>query len=200
MPLSGRLVLPLRGVWACWAAARKTDGDTKAILELIDVLLLHRVMNSSDVTAGITAALSVGAVSADVVAVEARRSRRTEHPGVGPARLRLTEKWFQNQTAILKGRQGPCAMTHDARESVVLASAICAREDESSSARVLAAARAIRWVWMVVMPRGLRTIAFAGPFRLRAADSARWALALDHPVTVTSSSRITPLAVFDDFT
>ncbi|MET3902544.1 IS21 family transposase [Paenarthrobacter sp. 4246] len=58
---------------AFWAAARKTDGDTKAILELIDVLLLHRVMNASDVIAGITAALTVGAVSADVVAVEARR-------------------------------------------------------------------------------------------------------------------------------
>lgn len=58
---------------AFWAAARKTDGDTKAILELIDVLLLHRVMDASDVIAGITAALSVGAVSADVVAVEARR-------------------------------------------------------------------------------------------------------------------------------
>ncbi|MDR6689086.1 transposase [Arthrobacter sp. 1088] len=58
---------------AFWAAARKTDGDTKAILELIDVLLLHRVMDSSEVIAGITAALSVGAVSADVVAVEARR-------------------------------------------------------------------------------------------------------------------------------
>jgi transposase len=58
---------------AFWAAARKTDGDTNAILELIDVLLLHRVMDASDVIAGITAALSVGAVSADVVAVEARR-------------------------------------------------------------------------------------------------------------------------------
>ncbi|MEZ2390717.1 IS21 family transposase [bacterium RCC_150] len=58
---------------AFWAAARKTDGDTKANLELIDVLLLHRVMNSADVIAGITAALSIGAVSADVVAVEARR-------------------------------------------------------------------------------------------------------------------------------
>ncbi len=58
---------------AFWAAARKTDGDTKAIMELIDVLLLHRVMDATDVIAGIAAALSVGAVSADVVAVEARR-------------------------------------------------------------------------------------------------------------------------------
>ena len=58
---------------AFWAAARKTDGDTAATRELIDVLLLHRVMDDADVIAGITAALRVGAVSADVVAVEARR-------------------------------------------------------------------------------------------------------------------------------
>jgi hypothetical protein len=58
---------------AFWAAARKTDGDSEATRELIDVLLLHRVMDADDVVAGITAALHVGAVSADVVAVEARR-------------------------------------------------------------------------------------------------------------------------------
>jgi hypothetical protein len=39
---------------------------------LIDVLLLHRSMPATAVIAGITAALQVGAVSADVVAVEAR--------------------------------------------------------------------------------------------------------------------------------
>lgn len=59
---------------AFWAAARKTDGDADATRELIDVLLLHRAMETPDVIAGITAALSVGAVTADVVAVEARRA------------------------------------------------------------------------------------------------------------------------------
>jgi hypothetical protein len=58
---------------AFWATARKTDGDAEATRELIDVLLLHRAMDDADVIAGITAALHVGAVSADVVAVEARR-------------------------------------------------------------------------------------------------------------------------------
>lgn len=58
---------------AFWAAARKTDGDTAATRELIDVLLLHRSMTAGDVVAGLTAALQVGAVTADVVAVEARR-------------------------------------------------------------------------------------------------------------------------------
>lgn len=41
----------------------------------------------------------------------------------------------------------------DARESVVRASAISARVVDASKARVFAAARAIRWVWMAVMPR-----------------------------------------------
>lgn len=58
---------------AFWAAARKTDGDAGGTRALIDVLLLHRSMTAQDVIAGITAALTVGAVTADVVAVEARR-------------------------------------------------------------------------------------------------------------------------------
>ena len=58
---------------AFWAAARRTDGDASGTRALIDVLLLHRSMAAADVVAGITAALKVGAVTADVVAVEARR-------------------------------------------------------------------------------------------------------------------------------
>ena len=58
---------------AFWAETRKVNGDAEGIWQLIDVLLLHRSMPDSDVVAGITGALSVGAVTADVVAVEARR-------------------------------------------------------------------------------------------------------------------------------
>lgn len=58
---------------AFWAASRKVNGDADGTRELVDVLLLHRSLTAEQVTAGITAALSVGAVSADVVAVEARR-------------------------------------------------------------------------------------------------------------------------------
>ncbi|MEV8133485.1 IS21 family transposase [Pseudarthrobacter oxydans] len=58
---------------AFWAAARRVNGDADGTRELIDVLLLHRSMDARDVHAGITAALGVGAVSADVIAVEARR-------------------------------------------------------------------------------------------------------------------------------
>lgn len=59
---------------AFWAASRKVNGDADGTRELLDVLLLHRTMTTGQVIAGITAALSVGAVSADVVAVEARRT------------------------------------------------------------------------------------------------------------------------------
>jgi hypothetical protein len=58
---------------AFWAAARRVNGDAAGTRELIDVLLLHRSMTATDVVAGITAAMAVGAVSADVVALEARR-------------------------------------------------------------------------------------------------------------------------------
>jgi transposase len=59
---------------AFWAAARKALGDSAGTRALIDVLLLHRHMAHADVLSGITAALSVGSVSADVVAVEARKA------------------------------------------------------------------------------------------------------------------------------
>lgn len=58
---------------AFWAASRRVNGDADGTRELIDVLLLHRFMHADDIQAGIRAALTVGAVSADVVAVEARR-------------------------------------------------------------------------------------------------------------------------------
>lgn len=58
---------------AFWAASRRVNGDAGGTRELIDVLLLHRFMHADDIHAGISAALGVGAVSADVVAVEARR-------------------------------------------------------------------------------------------------------------------------------
>ncbi|WP_298255503.1 IS21 family transposase [uncultured Arthrobacter sp.] len=64
---------------AFWAASRRVNGDADGTRELIDVLLLHRFMHAQDIEAGIRAALQVVAVSADVVAVEARR-HATENP------------------------------------------------------------------------------------------------------------------------
>lgn len=58
---------------AFWSAARTALGDAAGTRELVEVLLLHRHLRAEHVHAGLLAATSVGAVRADVVAVEARR-------------------------------------------------------------------------------------------------------------------------------
>ncbi|AMM22786.1 transposase (plasmid) [Frondihabitans sp. PAMC 28766] len=99
---------------AFWAAARKTDGDAGGTRALIDVLLLHRSMATEDIVAGITAALTVGAVTADVVAVEARRHEglggsRFDCPlvkqGRGPERrvVSLTQRRLADPVAVIAG-------------------------------------------------------------------------------------------------
>lgn len=102
---------------AFWAAARRVNGDADGTRELIDVLLLHRSMDARDVHAGITAALGVGAVSADVVAVEARRhatvasgggSGSDRHPGahddVNEQRVvSLTQRRLMDPDAVIAG-------------------------------------------------------------------------------------------------
>jgi hypothetical protein len=64
---------------AFWATARKAHGDAAGTRALVEVLLLHRHLERVDVLAGITAALSVGSTSPDVVALEARKA--AEHRG-----------------------------------------------------------------------------------------------------------------------
>jgi transposase len=59
---------------AFWAAARKAHGDAAGTRALVEALLLHRHMPPADVVAGLTVAVSVGATTADVVAVEARKA------------------------------------------------------------------------------------------------------------------------------
>jgi transposase len=68
---------------AFWAAARKALGDGPGTRALIEVLLLHRHLEHAEVTAGITAALAVGSVSPDVVAVQARKHAQP-HRAPGP--------------------------------------------------------------------------------------------------------------------
>jgi hypothetical protein len=59
---------------AFWAAARITLGDGPGTRALVEVLLLHRHLGHADVHVGLTAALAVGSVRPDVVAVEARKT------------------------------------------------------------------------------------------------------------------------------
>jgi len=68
---------------AFWAAARKAHGDSGGTRLLVEVLLLHRHHSHAGVVAGITAALAVGALSPDVVAVETRKHHQQQP---GPAR------------------------------------------------------------------------------------------------------------------
>lgn len=59
---------------AWWAAACKAHGDSEGTKELVEVLLLHRHLSDEHIEAGLAAALAVGAFTADVVALEARRA------------------------------------------------------------------------------------------------------------------------------
>jgi hypothetical protein len=81
---------PVHDAW--WAAVRKAHGDAEGTRALIEVLLLHRIMAYEHVVAGIATALRVGALSADAVAVEARKATQADetadirpaHPGITP--------------------------------------------------------------------------------------------------------------------
>ena len=68
---------------AFWAAARKAHDDRGGTRALVEVLLLHRHHTHADVVAGITAALLVGAVSPDVVALETRK--HAQQPAISAA-------------------------------------------------------------------------------------------------------------------
>lgn len=62
---------------AFWALGRAAFGDAGGTRALVEVLLLHRHMAHADVIAGLRAAVQLGAASADVVAVEARKAAAT---------------------------------------------------------------------------------------------------------------------------
>jgi hypothetical protein len=66
---------------AFWAAARAAHGDGGGTRALVEVLLLHRHLPHSAVVEGIGAALQVGATSADVVAVQARKAAGRSRTG-----------------------------------------------------------------------------------------------------------------------
>jgi hypothetical protein len=77
---------PVHDAW--WAQARAARGDSAGTKALIEVLLLHRSMAHEHVVAGIAAALKVKALTADAVAVEARKAAQAEQDetrqGSGP--------------------------------------------------------------------------------------------------------------------
>ncbi|MEU4843136.1 Mu transposase domain-containing protein [Nocardia testacea] len=62
---------------ARWAAARRAHGDRDGTRALIEVLLLHRHLPHDHVVAGLAAAQQTGALTADAVALEARKIGET---------------------------------------------------------------------------------------------------------------------------
>jgi len=69
---------PVHDAW--WGAARKAHGDAAGTRALIEVLLLHRHMPHEQVVAGLAAALRAGALTADAVALEARKAAESDQP------------------------------------------------------------------------------------------------------------------------
>jgi len=65
---------------AFWDTARRRLGDGAGTRALIGVLLLHRNLPATAVAAGMTAALGIGSVDPEVVAVEARRNLEPARP------------------------------------------------------------------------------------------------------------------------
>ena len=74
---------PVHDAW--WAAARKAHGDRDGTRALIEVLLMGRHVPHEHLVAGLAAALRVGALTADAVALEARKAAEPEQQPAAPA-------------------------------------------------------------------------------------------------------------------
>jgi transposase len=104
---------------AFWAAARARHGDADGTRALIDVLLLHRRMPRDALLAGIRAALSVGAVTADAVAIEARKHASTAitvssaPPAPRPRRSPAALVTLQARQAHTDSRPAPSVAGYD---------------------------------------------------------------------------------------
>ncbi|WP_220040878.1 IS21 family transposase [Streptomyces sp. NTH33] len=73
---------PVHDAW--WAAAVKAHGDTEGTRALIEVLLLGRHIPHEHLVAGLASALRAGALTADAVALEARKAAQAEDEPPAP--------------------------------------------------------------------------------------------------------------------
>ncbi|MFF6937715.1 IS21 family transposase [Streptomyces sp. NPDC008312] len=67
---------PVHDAW--WAQARKVHGERDGTRALIEILLLNRHLAHEHVVAGLATALRAGALTADAVALEARKAAQAE--------------------------------------------------------------------------------------------------------------------------
>ncbi|MFE2181023.1 IS21 family transposase [Streptomyces sp. NPDC059455] len=92
---------PVHDAW--WGQAKKIHGERDGTRALIEVLLLGRHLPHEHVVAGLAAALRAGAMTADAVALEARKAAQAEtepDPGAGqldsgkpPATVTSLHEW-----------------------------------------------------------------------------------------------------------
>ncbi|MFD5975032.1 hypothetical protein [Streptomyces bacillaris] len=93
---------PVHDAW--WAQARKVHGERDGTRALIEVLLLNRHLAHEHVVAGLATALRAGALTADAVALEARKAAQAEDepvigtsapqmPGERPATVTSLHEW-----------------------------------------------------------------------------------------------------------
>jgi transposase len=95
---------PVHDAW--WAAARRAHGDAAGTRALVEVLLLHRHMAHDHVVAGLAAALLAGSLTADAVALEARKAAdeadgqpAPDRAPAGPAVASLTARRLEKLPA-----------------------------------------------------------------------------------------------------
>lgn len=96
---------PVHDAW--WTAAVKAHGDTEGTQALIEVLLMARHIPHEHLVAGLATALRAGALTADAVALEARKAAPTEDEpapatssalatGQPPATVTFLHEWKLN--------------------------------------------------------------------------------------------------------
>lgn len=91
---------PVHDAW--WAQAQKAHGERDGTRALIEVLLLGRYLHHEHIVAGLAPALRAGAMTADAVALEARKAAQAETepelasrplPGTSPANVTPLHEW-----------------------------------------------------------------------------------------------------------
>jgi transposase len=88
---------PVHDAW--WAQARKVHGERDGTRALIEVLLLARHIPHEHLVAGLATALRAGALTADAVALEARKAAQAEDeppvtgPGQTPGNVTFLHEW-----------------------------------------------------------------------------------------------------------
>ncbi len=79
---------PVHDAW--WAQARKVHGERDGTRALIEVLLLGRRISHEHLVAGLATALRAGALTADAVALEARKAAQADDEPPASGRLATT--------------------------------------------------------------------------------------------------------------